>query len=641
MSAGAASKYRRDIDGLRAVAILLVVGYHALPERLRAGFVGVDVFFVISGYLITGIIYSEIDRDRFSIVEFYRRRIRRIFPALVLVCLAVFLAGWILFTPKLFTSLGASLFGGAAFIQNFVLLQQVGYFDVEAARKPLLHLWSLAIEEQYYVFWPLMLLACRRLRWNALVFTLVVAAISLAIHMALQPGHPDQAFYLPVSRAWELLVGSAIAIVQYDRRSKAEEKLSAPGAAMLEEAAAALAALALAFVVLRLTHYNAVMTAILPVAASGVLICTPNSRVNRFVLSSRPFVWIGLISYPLYLWHFPIMAFLRVLAPEQESGLAMSIALALSFALAIATYLFVERPIRFGAAQYRPMVATALAAALAGVAVLGASTYFTTGFPSRISESLRPFMLTGEESSAHWRKGRCFLLPEQGADAFVGECASDATKPRVFLWGDSYAASLYPGFARNPQLGVSQYTASACGPTIGYQRPERPMCSAINDVVLARIVEQRPDVVVLYSWWIYFFFFDDNVLGGLQTTFERLRAAGVRKVVLLGPGPSWTGDGLVENLLQFHFINKRLIDARTTFRLDEPAVAYAEKRLRTLAEGAGVEYISLHDLLCNADGCLARIGPNGRDLVTYDRGHFTIPGADYVAGLLTPRLLRR
>jgi len=201
MSAGAASKYRRDIDGLRAVAILLVVGYHALPERLRAGFVGVDVFFVISGYLITGIIYSEIDRDRFSIVEFYRRRIRRIFPALVLMCLAVFLAGWVLFTPKLFTSLGASLFGGAAFIQNFVLLQQVGYFDVEAARKPLLHLWSLAIEEQYYVFWPLLLLACRRLGWNALVFTIAVATISFATHMALQPGHPDQAFYLPVSRA--------------------------------------------------------------------------------------------------------------------------------------------------------------------------------------------------------------------------------------------------------------------------------------------------------------------------------------------------------------------------------------------------------------------------------------------------------
>ncbi len=210
-------KYREDIDGLRAVAILLVVGFHAFPAKVAGGFVGVDIFFVISGYLISTIIFSSLENDRFSILEFYVRRVRRIFPALILVMLACLAFGWFSLLADEYEQLGKHVAGGATFIQNFVLYSESGYFDTTGETKPLLHLWSLAIEEQFYIFWPLLLAFVWKRQAGFLKITAVIAAISIFINIYLTYRNPTAAFYLPITRFWELMAGGILAYVSIHR----------------------------------------------------------------------------------------------------------------------------------------------------------------------------------------------------------------------------------------------------------------------------------------------------------------------------------------------------------------------------------------------------------------------------------------
>jgi peptidoglycan/LPS O-acetylase OafA/YrhL len=204
-------KYRPDVDGLRAIAVMLVLNYHAFPDAMPGGFIGVDVFFVISGFLITGIITRELELGRFSLVEFYNRRIRRIFPALIVVLCATLALGWFWMLPQAFAQLGSDSFASAAFLANIALLLQSGYFDVESAKKPLLHLWSLGIEEQFYLFWPLLLMLAARFRMSIIAMAALLGIASFLLNVALIGSNPIAAFYLPFTRAFELLAGAVLA----------------------------------------------------------------------------------------------------------------------------------------------------------------------------------------------------------------------------------------------------------------------------------------------------------------------------------------------------------------------------------------------------------------------------------------------
>lgn len=209
--------YRRDIDGIRALAVLAVVGYHAFPEMVPGGFVGVDVFFVISGYLITGIIQSDLTRHAFSLAGFYRRRIRRIFPALLVVLAFCLLAGQHLLLGSEFRQLGEHVLAGGGFASNFLLWRESGYFDTDSELKPLLHLWSLGIEEQFYILWPLLLLLAHRFGKARFVMTAIIAATSIMLCLWLSYFSPDAAFYSPLSRAWELALGALLAFPETTR----------------------------------------------------------------------------------------------------------------------------------------------------------------------------------------------------------------------------------------------------------------------------------------------------------------------------------------------------------------------------------------------------------------------------------------
>jgi peptidoglycan/LPS O-acetylase OafA/YrhL len=273
-------KYRPDVDGLRAIAVMLVLNFHAFPEAMPGGFIGVDVFFVISGFLITGIITRELELGRFSLVEFYNRRIRRIFPALIVVLSATLTLGWFWMLPSAFAQLGSDSFASAAFLANIALLLQSGYFDVESAKKPLLHLWSLGIEEQFYLFWPLLLMLAARFRMSIMAMAAMLGIASFLLNVALIGSNPIAAFYLPFTRAFELLIGAVLACgwMNVNTSSAASSRRAWTGVALIAVAAG----------ILDSQRAFPGWWAVLPVAGSALLLSAPAAWVNRVVLASPP-----------------------------------------------------------------------------------------------------------------------------------------------------------------------------------------------------------------------------------------------------------------------------------------------------------------------------------------------------------------
>ena len=327
-------RYRPDIDGLRAIAVMLVVIFHAFPEAIPGGFIGVDIFFVISGFLITGIVARELERQRFNLLAFYSRRVRRIFPALIVVLGASLMLGWLWMLPTAYAQIGSDVFASAAFFANIALLSQSGYFDIQSAQKPLLHLWSLGIEEQFYLFWPLILMLAARLRLSLLATAAVIGLGSFVLNVVLIGANPVATFFLPFTRAWELLTGAALAC--------GWSHLSQTYRASNWRAAAGLMLIAAAAGVLNTRSAFPGWWAILPVAGGALLLSAPTAWGCRHILASPPMVWTGLISYPLYLWHWPLLVFFALIKFAPLTLLERGLIVGLSIALAWLTYRFVE-----------------------------------------------------------------------------------------------------------------------------------------------------------------------------------------------------------------------------------------------------------------------------------------------------------
>jgi peptidoglycan/LPS O-acetylase OafA/YrhL len=615
--------YRPDIDGLRAIAVMAVLAYHAFPRLVPGGFTGVDIFFVISGYLITGIIQRDITEKRFSFCNFYARRTLRIFPALIVVVLVTFLLGWFAFSVTEMEALGANIKGATIFAENFVLHEQiVGYFDPGAERLPLLHLWSLGIEEQYYIVWPVTLWLISR--WQGRTADIVGSlALGSFLVCVLTPSLDSAwAFYSPTTRGWELLAGALLAL-----RPNQPSKVVGP-AFDVALAFIGLAGLAVGFWALNGRMPWPGFLTLIPVLSAIVLIATSGTLIHRRILSARPVVFVGLISYPLYLWHFPLIVFARLSAGETVSPLQMCGLLALSFLLACLTYQFVERPLRFGKSAITVRVAP-LVAAMVGIWLVGFVAADTRGLPVRYQPIISDFMLSGSETSQYWRRGKCLLLL-QPASAFAAECAGKGGHPLLLIWGDSYGGALYPGllhFAAERGYDIAQYTASACPPLIGYSLAERPFCRSINDDVMERIGKLRPDVVILDATWGHA---EPTLREDLPLTISRLNAAHVARIVLIGPPPSWQGAGLSHNVLDYYRQTGAVLPPRTFYRSNDEWTRGRDAMLGALSLELGIQYISVRNVFCNEDGCLTRIGPNERELTAFDPGHLTVAGSIFL-----------
>jgi peptidoglycan/LPS O-acetylase OafA/YrhL len=419
-----------------------VVIFHAFPSSLRGGFIGVDFFFVISGFLISTIVFSSLDRSSFSFGEFYARRVRRIFPALVLVLIFCFQAGWLLLNREEFLQLARHILGASAFVSNFVLLSEVGYFDTAASTKPLLHLWSLGIEEQFYAFLPAtiwMLWSRKRL------LVPVLAAITLAsfvLNLSMFGRNPAADFYLPVTRFWELLAGTLLAYFSFSRHQPLFARAHALDAISICGAMISLAG----FIFINEHDFPGWRAAVPVIGAVLLISAGPNAIVNRGILSRRIMVWIGLISFPLYLWHWPLLAFPRIIAGQLPAVQVRIAAVVLSFVLASITYILVERPIRFSVQKTAAVVGLAVLLVVAGA--LGISVVALDGVPTRSVVQLNTPTATGFGIDPKFVVQDCGI-PADIAKVDFRNCQRDARGPsRYALLGDSKAAAAFGGFAQ-------------------------------------------------------------------------------------------------------------------------------------------------------------------------------------------------
>jgi peptidoglycan/LPS O-acetylase OafA/YrhL len=436
--------YRRDIDGLRAIAVLSVVLFHAFPSVLRGGFIGVDIFFIISGFLISSILFKELRQDAFSFSSFYARRIKRIFPALILVMGATLAFGWFSLFPDEYQQLGKHVVGGAGFAANFFYWAQVGYFDTAAETKPLLHLWSLGIEEQFYILWPAILLFAYRRRANLLAVTAGLALLSYLVNVGGIAHHASATFYSPASRVWELLIGAGLACLQQHAGSAA---LPLPRIAPNLRAAAGAALLALGLALIRRDLPFPGNLALLPTLGAVLIIgAGPHAWFNRVVLSNRVLVWVGLISYPLYLWHWPLLSFAQIVESHLPGPAIRAGAVALAVLLAWLTYRLVERPLRFGPGRARVVVLCALMAALAAA---GGYIHRKDGLPNRkpIEEAQanqKALVVVEDKANAAACKKR------YGFDSLYDYCllAQVDKDPTVALLGDSHAYHVVAGLTK-------------------------------------------------------------------------------------------------------------------------------------------------------------------------------------------------
>ena len=458
-------KYRGDIDGLRAVAVLAVVIFHAFPDLIKGGFVGVDIFFIISGFLISSIILGNLQKGTFSFTEFYVRRIKRIFPALILVLVTCWIVGWFLFLPDEYRRLGKHIAGGAGFLSNFLFWQEAGYFDNAAATKPLLHLWSLGIEEQYYVVWPLLLYLVFKRNFNLLNSIIAVTLASFLLNIYISQADQVQGFYSPLTRAWELLLGSLLAYLTLHKISISEKACQALSAALgksivisdsamhsLNQAKSLIGALLVSSALLLISKESIFpgWWALLPTVGAFLIISAgEHAWLNRTLLSSRLLIWFGLISYPLYLWHWPLLSYAHVILGEAPPVEMRVVLVLVSIVLAWLTYMYVEKPIRFKKSM-RPAVWLSVMMILVGS--LGVLTYFMERNGDKFNRSITS--LNPALASNVYGGLPASTINECGIDdpqekARFAVCSKDTRQPvKYALLGDSKADSIYPGLVK-------------------------------------------------------------------------------------------------------------------------------------------------------------------------------------------------
>lgn len=436
--------YRSDIDGLRALAIVPVVLFHAFPTFFPAGFVGVDIFFVISGYLITRIILIEFQQQRFSIKNFYARRIRRIFPALAFVLFTSLAFAWVMMTPHEFQKLGKHTAGGVSFISNFMFMKEVGYFDSAADTKPLLHLWSLAIEEQFYIFWPLLLWFLVKSSWRAGKVFLALALASFLMNVGLIHLKPAFVFYSPLTRSWELILG-AIAAIQSTNPNPLIESLIQRYKSYLSTAGLFL--LSVSFYLIDDSSIFPGWNALLPTVGAVLLIASgPGAFLNKNLLSNRLLVWVGLISFPLYLWHWPLISFARIINAELPSLEVRIILIMVSFLLAWLTFEFIEKPVRESKINRR--LIWILLLILISIGSAGHFINKNKGIPSRHFDLLNadPASLTLGADRSRLLK-QCGL-PDSDAKNFQSCWTDPRGVPRFAVVGNSKGEAIFYGLAR-------------------------------------------------------------------------------------------------------------------------------------------------------------------------------------------------
>ena len=624
--------YRPDIDGLRAVAVVVVIVYHAFPQLLPGGFVGVDVFFAISGYLISSIILEALGAGRFSFAHFYARRIRRIFPALALLLAAVMIGGWFTVYADDYQRLGRHVAAGAAFASNFVLWEESSYFDSAAELKPLLHLWSLGIEEQFYLVWPLLLVIASRWTRGPMLLTLIVGTVSFLLAIWTVRIDRTAAFFAPWTRFWELLAGAMLACAQSDQELQAHiDRLLASQWRANVLALAGAALIGAGVVLIDATRVFPGLWVLLPVIGSFLsILAGPRAWLNRSFFALRPVVWVGLISYPLYLWHWPLLSFARIMAGEPPSAAIRLSIIAASVMLSWLTFHLVESPIRFGVRR-RPIV-PALATVMVALFAIGVTANTTGGWIERpINRSdgahlVEFYERMRKQGLREAYRAECDFMDwatEDARAALDTSCTIAGEAGTVLLWGDSFAQALSLGLREQlpPGVSLAQIATSGCFPaTENFAVIRGQRCEKANVYAMDSIRRLRPKVVILAQS-------ADHQFVDWPRLVTRVIDLGAGQVMVTGPFPLWRPS--LPRVVAEHYMANAT--AYISTGVDQDSFT-ADREVAAALRGVGsVTYVSLLQRLCRENACLARVpGEGDLDLMVLDYGHLTPKGSRYV-----------
>jgi len=670
MQSSYATSYRPDIDGLRAIAVLMVIAFHAFPERVSGGFIGVDVFFVISGFLITHLLQVGLTKQNFNLRSFYASRVRRLFPSLILVLIACQILGWFALLSDEYKLLGKHISATALLIPNWIIWSESGYFDHAAYTKPLLHMWSLGVEGQFYLLWPLTLCWVFKYKLNAIRLTSILLFGSLLLNLLMVEKFTSATFFLPFTRMWELLSGSLLALLTQakfleSKAIQAEVKnykwinhgLSFVGLLLL---------LTSLFFIDQDQLYPG-SWALLPVVGTLLIIAAGNqSWFNQSVLSNRILVGIGLISYPLYLWHWPLLSLARILEQSQPDLQIRLLCIAIALGLSLLTYYFFERPIRFG--LYLRAKTYMLIAMMSITASLGFVTYMSDGFKSRFTNQLIELQIADLEfnipTSQDWY---CGDASNEGP-----RCLSSGPDPSTVVMGDSHALTIYAGLvelfkAKGQTIGL--YGGSdGCPPLLNVviqdlggdtrnclKKGTQAILRVIKDPAIKHVIlTSRGPIYTTgkgfgdiessqFGTWVLHFDGEDRGLRtneevyrrGLANTLDALLAAN-KKVSFLHDVPELGFD--IRSCFSFRplVITHKVMYPCAVSKSDfmQRTENYRAGVNQILSERPDIKVIDLAQALCDENWCF---GSKNGILFYLDDDHLSIRGAEYVVRQLSEK----
>ena len=629
--------YRLDIEGLRAIAVLAVVGFHASPNWITGGFVGVDIFFVISGYLITSNIRAGLSNDAFSIGDFYSRRIRRIFPALSLVLVFCAVLGWFYMLALEYRSLGKHIAGAASFIENILYYNEQGYFDESSLNKPLLQLWSLGVEEQFYLAWPLILWWGTRARLSLPAVILTVIAVSFVINASGGVAGSVSSFFLVQSRIWELALGGLIALPGFQR-------LAIPGVAFSSSHAQRSGAETLRHYVYQAAPFAGLLLilasiltftkdfwfpgwwALMPTLGALLVIAgNPASIVSRHVLSNRILVWFGKISFPLYLWHWVLLSFLFIIMPEAFNRTGRLIAILVSIGLSWLTYRYLETPFRANSSTRKKV--TILTTCMAILFAFGLSAFLTNGFPER---SFARKFTSIESAISDWQYPKGLIERTVDGQGFL---ASSIAPPTILFIGDSHINQYQPRihrlFEQNRMPDYAFLTYNGCPPIPDVYEDKHPTCIDFISKIDATL-KALPSikVVVIGGCWNCYFGLETNPVPDVNN-FNYVYRSGTREAYFRkGEGAALALESLGNYLAQLskRYVVYLVLDNQMADENDPrqilgnrinlyrnestpKVIALAPEQkarnamLRKMAERAGARVIDPLAVLCPGDLC--------------------------------------
>ena len=648
--------YRPDIDGMRALAVLAVVVYHYSPSNLPGGFIGVDIFFVISGYLITGILVKATEEGEFPtfgalLADFYQRRIRRIFPSLIVVLLACLVIGWLVLFSSEYQRLGKYVAAGAGYVENFVLWNEAGYFDHASIEKTLLHLWSLSVEEQFYIVWPLLLWVLTRRHWRLLTSIGVIAATSFALNLALVfSGHVTHAFFSPLPRTWELMAGAWLAVAHrhglpcLSRWSSAQ---SWGGVALLVTGLALIG------------PHSAFpgLWALLPVLGTALVInAGPNAFLNQSLLSWRPAVWVGLISYPLYLWHWALLSLVVIVVGDTSPTfrhLSRPALVVVSILLAWLTYRYFESPVR---RSRRTATTVGLTLTVSVLGLVGLAVYLAGGVPDRpasfVSAKAEQYVKSMELGSLA-NSGDCFnpqikmtFLQKQDngrslPDRWYCELGDIHSKDVIVAYGDSHARAMIPTLDKYGKATHTRIVFSSIGsclplPAVVVRTDYSGACQELGRNLENFARAKQPKAAILIEAWASYLVPGKLRTQNAVTGAEALRTAlnetlgAFQKldipVVLMADNPS--------QRTQVPKAGIRFSANPSDHALNTTAVTrreYEKKQaaVNSILESAAHQFtlasvLRVDDALCNESTCPWAMH---NEFLYYDSGHLSAAGA--------------